>query len=126
MSDFQIALLLHIVGAIVYFAGLVVATVALIAARRRERPSEIALLLRITPYGVILVGVGFLLLLGFGLWLIDLTPADFDQAWVSAALGLFIAAAIPRSIVAHLRSVKPQTRVHMQAVRRGQNVRRIG
>lgn len=90
MSEHQIALLLHIVGAIVYFAGLTVATVALVAAGRRERPSEIALLLRLTPYGVILVAIGFMLILGFGLWLLDLTPADFDQTWISAALGLLL------------------------------------
>jgi uncharacterized membrane protein len=94
MSNFQIALLLHIVGAILYFSGLALTTAALLAARRRERPSEIALLLRLSPYGVALVGVGFIVLLGFGLWLVDLTPAEFDQAWLSAALALFVAAAI--------------------------------
>jgi uncharacterized membrane protein len=90
MSEHQVALLLHIVGAIVYFAGLTVAAVALVAARRRERPSEIALLLRLAPLSVILVLIGFLLILGFGLWLIDLTPADFDQTWISAALALLL------------------------------------
>lgn len=94
VSSYQVALLLHVVGAITFFAGLAVATVALVAARRRERPSEIALLLRLSPWGAAAVGVGFVLLIGFGFWLVDLSGHEFSEAWLSAALALFLAGAV--------------------------------
>ena len=60
--------------------------------RRRERPAEIALLLGLTRIGVILVGVGAVLLLGFGLWLVHLGHFGYDAGWVDAAIVLYFAA----------------------------------
>jgi hypothetical protein len=50
---------------------MIVAGVAFETARRRQTPAEIALLLGVSRIGVLLVGVGALLVLGFGLWLVD-------------------------------------------------------
>jgi uncharacterized membrane protein len=66
--------------------------VAFEAARRRSRPDAIALLLGLTRIGVLLVGLGSVLVLAFGLWLVDLEDElDFGTGWLSAALGLFAA-----------------------------------
>lgn len=84
---YEWALFAHLAGAISFFAGLAVAAVAHSAARRRERPGEIAALLGTARYGVLLVAVGLLLALGSGFWLLDLTVYGFDP-WVVAALAL--------------------------------------
>jgi uncharacterized membrane protein len=90
---YEWALFLHLAGAILFFAGLAVATVGQLAARERQRPSEIAVLLRAARRGVHLVGAGALLALGAGFWLLDLTPYGLD-GWVLASLGLLAFAGI--------------------------------
>jgi uncharacterized membrane protein len=84
---YRLALFFHLVGAILFFSGLAVAAVAQAGARRRTRPAEIAALLATARVGVIIVGLGFLLVLGFGFWLVDLTGYGLD-GWVLASLGL--------------------------------------
>lgn len=86
------ALFFHLLGALLFAAGIVVAGVAFEAARRRERPVEIALLLGLTRVGVLLVVGGGLLLLGFGLWLVDLYGVGYGAGWIQAAIGLFVLA----------------------------------
>jgi hypothetical protein len=66
----NVALFFHLLGALLFVAGIVLAGAAFEAARRRERPAEIALLLGLTRVGVVLVLAGALLLLAFGLWLV--------------------------------------------------------
>jgi uncharacterized membrane protein len=86
-------LLFHLVGAFAFVSGLVVATFAYFAARSLEHPAEIAAVLRLARSGVVLVGAGAVLVLAFGLWLaghLDVT----GRAWVSASLGLFVAAVV--------------------------------
>lgn len=91
---YELALFLHLIGVVLFFSGTAVAAVALAAARRRARVGEIALLLRLTRWGVLLVGIGAVLLLGFGFWLVELTPWALDDAWLGWALALFVAAAV--------------------------------
>jgi hypothetical protein len=50
-----------------------------------------ALLLRI---GVALVGVGALLVLAFGLWLVRLGAFGFGAGWIDAALALYAVALV--------------------------------
>lgn len=92
--SYEAALFLHLVGMVLFFSGAAVAAIALAAARRRSRAGEIALLLRLTRRGVLLVAVGSVLLLGFGLWLVELTRWSLADAWLGWALGLFLAAAV--------------------------------
>jgi uncharacterized membrane protein len=87
------ALFLHLVGALLFFSGLAVAAVAQLSARRRRRPSEVALLLGAARTGVLLVALGAVLILVFGLWLTDLSGYGFD-GWVLAALVLFAVAVV--------------------------------
>jgi len=89
----NVALFLHISGALTFVAGTVVAGVAFEAARKREDSGEIALLLGLTRSGVALVGIGALLILACGLWLVGLEDdVGYGSGWVDAALALFILA----------------------------------
>jgi uncharacterized membrane protein len=91
-TRYELALFFHLVGALLFVAGILLAGVAFEAARRRQRPAEIALLLGLTRVGVALVGFGALLLLGFGLWLVHLGGFGYDAGWVDAALALYLLA----------------------------------
>ena len=91
MTD--LVLFLHIAGAMMFVAGIAIAGVALGAARKREDAGEIALLLGLTRAGVALVGVGAMLILVCGLWLVGLEDdVGYGSGWVDAALALFVAA----------------------------------
>ena len=94
----EIALFLHLVGVVTLFAGMAVAAVALATARRRERPSEIALLLGLTRIGVVLVAAGLVLAVACGFWLLDATEFDLGDTWVATALGLVVLGAIVGSL----------------------------
>ena len=83
------ALFFHLAGALLFFSGLAVAAVAQLSARRRDRPHEVALLLDAARTGVLLVALGAVLILGFGLWLADLSGYGL-HGWVLAALVLFL------------------------------------
>ena len=84
-------LFFHLVGAFCFFAGAAVAGTLQLAAIRRERPSEIVALLRLTRAGVALVGVGALLTLGFGIGLAEHLGLGLSPAWIQASLGLWLA-----------------------------------
>jgi uncharacterized membrane protein len=88
-------LFFHLLGAVLFFAGAAVAAVGQLVALRRERPSEIALLLGTTRWGVALVGVGALLTIVFGCALVAHLPYyAFDQAWIEWAIGLWVASMV--------------------------------
>lgn len=90
MAD--VALFLHLLGAVLFTAGIVLAGAAFEYARRREQPAEIATLLGLTRVGVALVATGSLLILGFGLWLVHLEYLSYSTGWVSAAILMYLAA----------------------------------
>ncbi len=92
MHDF--ALFLHLVGVLLFVSGIVLAGVGFEAARRRDHPAEIALLLGLTRIGAVLVAVGALVVLGFGLWLVHLEGFSYGAAWIDAALALYAVALI--------------------------------
>ncbi len=88
----DVALFFHILGALAFVSGIVVAGVAFEAARRRDRPDEIALLLGLTRVGVLLVAGGGVVLLGFGLRLVDAGHFGWGTGWIDGALALFVLA----------------------------------
>jgi uncharacterized membrane protein len=92
VTKLDVALFFHLLGALLFVAGIVVAGVAFEAARGREQPSEIALLLGLTRAGVLLVAVGAAMVLGFGLWLVDLDHVGYGAGWIDAALALYVTA----------------------------------
>ncbi len=85
-------LFLHLLGAFSFFAGAAVAATLQLAAIRRERPSEILMLLRLTRVGVVLVGIGALFTLVFGVALAEHLDYGLSPAWIQASLGLWVAA----------------------------------
>jgi len=90
----HVLLFFHLLGAISFFAGAAVAGTLQLAAIRRERPSEIAGLLRLTRVGVALVGTGALLTLAFGIALAEHEGLGLSPAWIQAALGLWVASMV--------------------------------
>ncbi len=94
MALTQVLLFFHLLGAVSFFAGAAVAGTLQLAAIRRERPSEVGALLRLTRVGVALVGAGALLTLGFGLALAEHEGLGFEPAWIQAALGLWVASMV--------------------------------
>ena len=87
-------LFLHLLSAFVFVGGAVTAGVLQLTALRRERPSEIVVLLRTTRVAVALVGIGALGALVFGLALVGREHIGFGTGWVSAAIGLWVVAMV--------------------------------
>jgi uncharacterized membrane protein len=94
VSEYGWALFLHLVGVVVLAGGIGVAGVGFTAARRRERPSEIALLLGTTRSGVVLVGLGSLGVVAGGFWLVSVTGRSLSDGWLGGALALFAGASV--------------------------------
>jgi uncharacterized membrane protein len=90
VSRFQWLLALHVSGAFLFIGGAVVAGALNIAAQRARKPSEVATFLGLTRYVVPVIGVGSLLTLGFGLWLVHCAGYGYGQGWIVAALVLWV------------------------------------
>jgi uncharacterized membrane protein len=84
------ALLFHLLGAFAFISGSVLAAVAFETARRRGTPAEIALVLGLARIGVALVAAGLVLVVAFGLWLVDLGDWGYGAGWVDAAIVLLV------------------------------------
>ena len=84
---YEWALFLHLVGAILFFAGLAVAAAGHVAARRAGRPSQVAVLLGTARWGVLLVAAGLVLAVAAGFWLLEETAYGLD-GWILASLAL--------------------------------------
>ncbi len=91
MDKYEWLLFFHVTGAFLFLGGAVVAWVLGIAAARRERPSEIALLLGLTGPAAAAIGLGMMLTIVFGLWLVfDLEVYDLWDGWVIASLVMWV------------------------------------
>ena len=88
MDRYHWLLALHVTGAFLLLGGAVVAGVFNIAALRRERPSEIALLLGLTRWAVVAISAGLLVTIAFGLWLVHNAGYGYVDAWGGSALKL--------------------------------------
>jgi uncharacterized membrane protein len=91
-------LFFHLLGAFALVAGAAVAGTLQVTAVRRERPSEILVLLRATRVGVVLVGIGAVFTLGFGMALASDVGYGFSPAWIQTSLGLWGAAVVTGGI----------------------------
>ena len=92
MDRYHWLLVFHMTGAFLLLGGAVFGGILNIAALRRERPSEIAVLFRLVRIAVSSISVGMLLTLVFGLWLVtDLEFVKWSDTWVILALVLWIA-----------------------------------
>jgi uncharacterized membrane protein len=83
---------MHLLGFAFLFSGMSIAGVAHAAARRRELPSQIALLLGLTRAGVLFVVAGSLMVLIGGFWLIEESSGFYSlrDGWIGASFLLLI------------------------------------
>jgi uncharacterized membrane protein len=93
VTAYELGLLVHLLGVLLFSGGVLVAGVVFEAARRRSRPSEVALLLGVSRAGALLVAAGALLTVGGGLWLADEVD-QFREAWLQVSLALFLLALV--------------------------------
>ena len=118
MTSYDLALLLHLAGAIGFFAGMALAAAAQVAAWARSRPGEIAAVLSLARTGVILVGASTLLVLISGLWLIEETGRSLGDGWIALSLVLLAVAGLLGAIGGR----KPK-RARLLAERQGADAR---
>jgi hypothetical protein len=91
MTGYQIGILFHLVGVILFFAGAAVAGVATVAAGKREKPSEVAAILGLARPGALMLGVGGVILLLAGFYLSGKIDG-YGQRWLEASILLFVLA----------------------------------
>ena len=92
MTTYKWLLGFHLVGAFLFVSGAVLAGLLHSTAMRRERPSEVAAALGLARIGVAAIGIGAVVSLGPGIWLVDNLPGyDFGDAWIAASLVLWAA-----------------------------------
>ena len=94
VTSYDLALLLHLVGAIGFFSGLAIAAAAHLAALRRDRPGEIAAVLALARTGVLVVGAATAVVLGSGLWLVSETGRSLRDGWIALSLALLVVAGV--------------------------------
>jgi uncharacterized membrane protein len=91
VTKYDWLLLVHILGAFLFVSGSVVAGILAFSAMRRDKPSEVALLLRLVRPVVIVVGLGSLVALGMGIWLAEYVGYGIGKGWIVAAIVLWAA-----------------------------------
>jgi uncharacterized membrane protein len=82
--------MLHITGAFFLVSGSVAAGVLNVLAIRAERPSDTALLLRLIKFTVIVIGVGSVSTLLFGIWLWHELGFAIGTFWIWASVVLWV------------------------------------
>jgi uncharacterized membrane protein len=83
---------LHVTGAFLLLGGAVVAGVFSILALRSRRPSDIAVFLGLTRVAVVAIGIGSVLTLVIGLWLVGRLDYSYSEAWIVISIVLWVAA----------------------------------
>ena len=93
MDRYQWLLVFHMLGVFMVLGGAMIAGIFNVAALRRERPSEVVVLFRLTRYAVTSITAGMVVALGFGIWLVaDLDYVKWSNTWVVVALVLWVLA----------------------------------
>ena len=92
MDRYQWLIFLHVAGAFMVLGGATMAGILNFSALRRERPSEIVTLFRLTRFAVTSITVGMVVALGFGLWLVSDADFGWGETWIVLALILWFVA----------------------------------
>ena len=90
MSRYEWLLFLHVTGAFLVIGGAVMAGVFNFSALRSGRPSDVVLFFRFARLAVAAIGVGMVLTLGFGLWLVHDVGYGWGETWIVLALVLWV------------------------------------
>lgn len=90
MSTYDWLLMIHVTGAFLFLGGGAAAGILNYRAWRAERPSEVVVLLRlIARVAVPVLGVGSVVALVIGIWLVHHANASYGAFWVWAAIVLW-------------------------------------
>ena len=93
MNLYDWLLFFHVTGAFFLLGGIVVAGILnVVAIARDRRPSEVATLFGLIRFAVPLIGIGLLLTLAIGLWLVHEADYGYGDGWVVASLVLWVIA----------------------------------
>jgi uncharacterized membrane protein len=90
LTDWLLAL--HVLSAVAWIASLVVFSVVVVAGRRLTVPSDVVRMFRVARAGDVLVAVGMIGTIVFGIWL-ALDEYEIWDGWIIAALILWVVAA---------------------------------
>jgi uncharacterized membrane protein len=90
VSRYDWLLFLHMTGAFLVIGGAAMAGVFNFSALRSERPSDVVLFFRFARVAVAAIGVGMVLTLGFGLWLVHDAGYGWGETWIVLALVLWV------------------------------------
>jgi uncharacterized membrane protein len=90
VSRYDWLLFLHVTGAFLVIGGAAMAGVFNFSALRSERPSDVVLFFRFARIAVAAIGVGLVLTLGFGLWLVHDVGYGWGETWIVLALVLWV------------------------------------
>jgi uncharacterized membrane protein len=91
VSRYDWLLFLHVFSAFALGAALVLYTVLIAVAWNKDVPGDVARLFRISKVGDVLIAVGSIGVLIFGIWLaIDVDGYEVWSGWVIAALVLWV------------------------------------
>jgi uncharacterized membrane protein len=94
VSTYDWLLMIHVTGAFLFLGGGAAAGILNLRAWYAERPSEVALLLRlISRVTVPAIGIGSVTSLVFGIWLVHHAGYSYGTFWVWAAIVLWAIAA---------------------------------
>jgi uncharacterized membrane protein len=92
VDRYQWLLFFHVTGAFMVVGGAVMAGIFNVSALRRDRPSEVVVLFRLTRLAVRSITVGMVVTLGFGLWLVSDADYGWGETWIVLALILWFVA----------------------------------
>ena len=92
MELYDWLLALHVLSAVAWIAALVVFSVVVVAGRRLSVPSDVARMFQVARAGDVLVAVGMIGTIVFGIWL-ALDEYEIWDGWIIAALVLWVVAA---------------------------------
>jgi uncharacterized membrane protein len=93
VSTYDWLLMIHVTGAFLFLGGGAAAGILNLRAWYADRPSEVALLLRlISRVAVPAIGIGSVLSLIFGIWLVHHAGYSYGTFWVWAAIVLWAVA----------------------------------
>ena len=90
MSTYDWLLALHLTGAFFLVGGSVMAATLNVLALRSTVPSESAQLLRLIRTAVIVIGIGVVLTLVLGLWLVHNVGYSYGAFWVWGSIVLWV------------------------------------
>ena len=113
MSTYDWLVMIHVTGAFLFVGGGAAAAILNLRAWFAERPSEVALLLRlISRVAVPAIGIGSVVSLVFGLWLVHHAGYSYGTFWVWGAIVLWAVAGALGG-----RGGRYQTRAGVEAAR---------